>query len=409
MRVLVIGAGVVGVTTAWYLVQEGHQVTVAEAASGPGEGATFANAGGVCPGFAGPWAAPGMPLKALRWMFQNTAPLKIRPRFDAAQWRWLAAFLANCRAARFAANKERMQRSAHYSKECLVRLREELGLDYDHAALGVLQIFADQAEMAHGRRSAEVLARLGIPHQLLDAQEILAIEPALGHAKVPIAGGLHLSEDETGDSHLFTLRLSERLAALGCEFRFDTPVKRLQHAGNRITGAVAGNGEVMTADAYVIATGSRAPALLAPVGISVPIYPVKGYSLTVEIIDEARAPRSSVMDENSKVMITRLGSRIRAAGVAELAGHDPSLDPAAQAAISGRVAALFPEAADYASSAWWCGFRPMTPDGPAIVGQRGPANLFVNIGHGSNGWTQACGTSRVLSDIISGREPAIAI
>src|SRR5690625_1110124 len=408
MRVLVIGAGVVGVTTAWYLTQAGHEVSVIEAASGPGKGATFGNAGGVCPGFAGPWAAPGMPLKALRWMFQRTAPLKIRPRLDPAQWRWLVAFLRNCSATCFAANKERMQRSAHYSKRCLVELREELGLEYDHASLGVLQIFADAGEMAHGRRSANVLARLGIPHRLLDAGEILEVEPALAKAEAPLAGGLHLIEDETGDSHLFTRQLAERLALQGGEFRFNTRIEHLHHDRSRITGAVADNGERLGADAYVIATGSHAPALLSTIGISVPIYPVKGYSLTARIEDDARAPWSSVMDEHSKLMITRLGNRIRAAGVAELAGHDARIDGAAQRAISSRVSTLFPGAADYQSAAWWCGFRPMTPGGPAIVGRRGYDNLYLNIGHGSNGWTQACGTSRVLADLISGREPAIA-
>src|SRR5690625_1906034 len=271
MRVLVIGAGVVGVTSAWYLAQAGHQVSVVEAASGPGQGATFGNAGGVCPGFAGPWAAPGMPLKALRWMFQNTAPLKVRPRLDPAQWRWLAAFLRNCTAARFAANKERMQRSAHYSKKCLVELREELGLDYDHASLGVLQVFADEAEMALGRRSAEVLVRLGIPHRLLNAEQILEVEPALAKAGAPLAGGLHLIEDETGDSHLFTTQLAERLVALGCEFRFNTHIESLRHERGGITGAVTGNGKLMVADIYVIATGSLAPSLLSPIGLSVPI------------------------------------------------------------------------------------------------------------------------------------------
>lgn len=409
MRILVIGAGVVGVTTAWYLTRDGHQVTVVDGAAGPAEGASFGNAGGVCPGFAGPWAAPGMPLKALRWMFQASAPLKIRPRLDPAQWRWLLAFLRNCTAARFAVNKERMQRSAHYSKACLVALRDELGLDYDQASLGVLQVFANEDEMALGRRSAEVLTRLGIAHRLLDAQGIAGVEPALASAHAPLAGGLHLIGDETGDSHLFTRQLAERLAALGCDFRFSTPVVGLEQGAAGITGARTAQGEVLTADAYVVATGSHAPELLSPIGVRVPIYPVKGYSLTVTIADEARAPRSSVMDEHSKLMITRLGNRIRVAGVAELAGHDARIDPAAQKAIAGRVAALFPGGSDYAKAEWWCGFRPMTPSGPAIVGQRGPDNLFLNVGHGSNGWTQACGTSRVLADIISGREPAIAI
>lgn len=409
MRVIVIGAGVVGITTAWYLTQDGHQVSVVDAKAGPAEGATFGNAGGVCPGFAGPWAAPGMPLKALRWMFRDSAPLKVRPRLDPAQWRWLAAFIRNCTSSRFAENKERMQRSAHYSKACLVSLREELGLEYDHASLGVLQVFANEEEMAGGRRSAEVLRRLDVPHRLLSAGEIGEVEPALAAADVPLAGGLHLSDDETGDSRLFSLRLTERLAALGCAFHFDTPVVAFERAHDRITCVRTADGGVMVADAFVVAAGSQAPRLLSPISVRVPIYPVKGYSLTARITDEALAPRSSVMDEHSKVMITRLGGRIRAAGVAELAGHDTGLDHSALDAITLRVAALFPGAADYASSAYWCGFRPMTPGGPAIVGRRGYANLFLNVGHGSNGWTQACGTSRVLADLIAGRQPAIAI
>ncbi|MFV0332451.1 MAG: D-amino acid dehydrogenase [Tropicimonas sp.] len=409
MRIIIIGAGVVGVTTAWYLTKDGHQVTVLDAAPGPAEGASFGNAGGVCPGFAGPWAAPGMPLKALRWMFTPGAPLRIRPRPDPAQWRWLAAFLRNCTASRFAANKERMQRSAHYSKACLVELREELGLDYDNAALGVLQVFATAQEMEGARRSAEVLKRLEIPHRLLTPAEIAGIEPALAASGVPLSGGLHLTGDETGDSHLFTLRLTERLKSAGCDFRFNTAVTALDQADGRITGLRTGRGEVLSADGYVLATGSRAPDLLAPLKVNVPVYPVKGYSLTADILDDGLAPRSSVMDEHSKLMITRLGRRIRAAGVAELAGHDERLDRRALAAITRRVEALFPGAADYAASRHWCGFRPMTPDGPAIVGRSGHDNLYLNIGHGSNGWTQACGTGRVLGDVISGRQPAIAL
>ncbi|AVO38658.1 D-amino acid dehydrogenase [Pukyongiella litopenaei] len=409
MRILVIGAGVVGVTTAWYLVQDGHQVTVVDQNPGPAEGASFGNAGGVCPGFAGPWAAPGMPQKALRWMFVQGAPLRIRPRLDPAQWRWLAAFLRNCTAARFAANKERMQRSAHYSKACLVELRDQLGLAYDHASLGVLQLFADDSELAGGRRSAEVLRKLGIAHRLLGPGEIAEVEPALAVAEASFAGGLHLTDDETGDSRLFTEQLVTRLKSLGCSFRFGNCIAALEQSGGRISAARTDRGEVLQADGFVIATGSRAPELLGPLKIDVPIYPVKGYSLTAEITDEARAPRSSVMDEHSKLMITRLGRRIRVAGVAELAGHDPRLDSGALAAIARRASAIFPGAADYGTASQWCGFRPMTPDGPAIVGQRGHENLYLNIGHGSNGWTQACGTSRVLADIISGRPPAVSL
>lgn len=409
MRILVIGAGVVGITTAWYLTRDGHQVTVVDALGGPSEGASYGNAGGVCPGFAGPWAAPGMPIKALRWMFSRSAPLKIRPRMDFAQWRWLAAFMRNCTPARFAANKERMQRSAHYSRACLVQLREELSLEYDHATRGVLQIFATSEEMEGGGRSAAVLEGLGVPHRLVGPDEIAKIEPALAANGVPLSGGLHLTEDETGDSRIFSQRVAEKLAALGTEFRYNTRIIGLKSAGARITGATTETGEVLTFDAYVVAAGSRAPEILRNVRIRVPIYPVKGYSLTCKIVDDERAPYSSVMDEHSKIMITRLGSRIRAAGVAELAGHDEHIYAATIAALKSRVSELFPGAADYDSGSFWCGFRPMTPDGPAIVGRHSYDNLYLNVGHGSNGWTQACGTSRVLADIVSGRPPEIEI
>nr|WP_163272176.1 D-amino acid dehydrogenase [Chelativorans alearense] len=406
MRVLVIGAGIVGVTTAWYLTKQGHEVTVVERCSGPAMETSFANAGGVCPGFVGPWAAPGMPLKALKWMFKESAPLKFRPRLDVRQWSWMFRFLLNCTAARFAENKARMQLMAHYSKTCLVALREETGIAYDNAANGVLQIFATQEEMEGGARAAAVLERLGIAHRLVGREDVNAIEPALKTSAAEIRGGLHLPNDETGDCQLFCVRLAELLTARGCGFRYGTGVLRLDHAAGRIEKAVTTAGDIK-ADAYVVACGPFAPALLRTVGIRMPVYPVKGYSITCEITAPDQAPQSSVMDEHSKVMITRLGNRLRAAGVAEIAGFDRNLRETALADIRERARALFPDAADYARSSVWCGFRPMTPDGPARVGATEFGNLFVNAGHGSNGWTQACGTSSYLAAMISGRRPEI--
>jgi D-amino-acid dehydrogenase len=406
MKILVVGAGVVGVTTAWYLTKHGHQVTVVEHRSGPAMETSFGNAGGVCPAFAGPWAAPGMPLKALKWMFSESAPLKFRPRLDMGQWTWMAAFLANCTAKRFAANKARMQRMAHYSKACLVALREETGITYDNAAKGVLQIFATEEEMEGGARSAAILKRLGIAHRLVDREGVEAIEPALKASPVEISGGLHLPEDETGDCRLFCERLAGILEARGCAFRYDTRALRLDRAGSRIESVLTTAGE-MQADAYVVACGPFAPALLRTAGIRLPVYPVKGYSISCDIAEPGRAPRSSVMDEHSKVMITRLGTRLRAAGVAEVAGFDHTPRESAIANIRARVRALFPEAADYERASTWYGFRPMTPDGPSRVGATGIGNLFINAGHGSNGWTQACGTSAYLADIISGTSPEI--
>lgn len=404
MRIIVVGAGVVGVTTAWYLLKDGHDVTVVERNVGPALETSFANAGGICPGFAGPWAAPGMPIKALRWLFQESAPLKIRPRMDPAQWAWLAQFMMNCTSKRFDRNKVQMQAMAHYSKRCLNELVEETGINYDAGRQGILHLFTTDSEMALGRRSSAVLETLGIEHRLLDASQISSVEPALAQSPQRFSGGIHLTTDETGDCHLFTERLADYARELGVRFLYQTAATQLSVRGNQVIGLET-RGETLKADAYVVAAGPFSRRLLSGAGISVPLYPVKGYSLTCEFSDTSCAPLSSVMDEHSKVMITRLGTRLRAAGMAELTGFDTTLRPAAQRLILDRLRTLFPNAADYDMAEWWCGFRPMTPDGPTRVGRTAIPNLFINVGHGSNGWTQACGTSRVLADTVSGRTP----
>lgn len=411
MHIIVVGAGVVGVTTAWYLANEGHQVTVIERASGPALQTSFGNAGGVCPSFAGPWAAPGMPLKALRWMFQPSAPLLLRPKFDVAQWRWLWQFMRNCTDQRFAENKARMQAMAHYSLRCLQDLRAETGIDYDHGDKGVLQVFATADELAGGERAAAVLAKLNIPHRLVGASEAQRIEPALTHSNATIVGGLHLPEDETGDSYLFTQRLAHLARERGVRFIYDTQVNGLvleKQGQGQLKGVQTVDGPEY-ADACVLACGPYVAPLLARAKLHLPVYPVKGYSMTWQVTDDSRAPQSSLMDEHSKVMITRLGDRIRAAGMAEVTGYDTRLRAPALQSLSARTAALFPGAAQYDKGQAWCGFRPMTPDGPAMVGPTRIAGLYLNAGHGSNGWTQACGTSRSLADLISGKLPEVPL
>ena len=406
MKILVLGAGVVGTTCAYYLAEAGHEVVVVDRQSGPARETSFANAGGVCPSFAGPWAAPGMPLKVVRWLFASHAPLMLRPRLDPSQWRWLAAFVRNCTAERFARNKARMQRIAHYSKACLVALRDTTGIAYDHGTGGVLQIFRTAEEIEGGARSAKVLASFEIPHRLVDADEARRIEPALSTARVPIAGGLHLPADETGDCHMFTSALVELLRQRGVTFRFDTTVERLVVEGGRLDSVETSRGPIR-ADVTVVALGAEAVFLLRPVGIDLPIYPVKGYAVTLQVDSDAKAPRSSVMDEHSKVMITRLGNRIRAAGVAEVAGYDRTATPRQCAAVENVVRDLFPSAASDGGTDIWAGLRPMTPDGPPYLGRTPIAGLILNLGQGSNGWTQASGCGQIVADLVSGRQPAI--
>jgi D-amino-acid dehydrogenase len=409
MRVMVLGAGVIGTTCAYYLTKAGHDVVVVERQRGPALETSFANAGGICPGFAGPWAAPGMPLKVARWLFARHAPVAWRPRLDTYQWRWLARFLRNCGTERFARNKAHMQRIAHYSKACLGELRAETGIAFDHGMGGVLQLFRTEEELAGAENSTRVLAQFGVTHRILDAAGVLAAEPALRIAAVKFAGGLHLPDDETGDCHKFTLALAELLRQRGVAFKFDTNVRHLLHDGGRVTGIVTDAG-TLTADAYVIALGSATARVLRPLGIDLPIYPVKGYSFTIDVNDTVAAPRSSVMDEHYKVMITRLGNRIRVAGVAEIAGYDLSVRPSGPATVLTSLRELFPQVADAAKTLAvkpWARLRPMTPDGPPYLGATGIANLFVNAGQGSNGWTQACGCGRIVADVVSGKRPEI--
>lgn len=406
MKALVLGAGVIGTTCAYYLSKAGHEVTVVDRQPGPALETSFGNAGGVCPGFAGPWAAPGMPVKILRWLFARHAPLSLRPHFDRQQWRWLVAFLRNCTTERFAHNKARMQRIAHYSKACLMALREETGIAYHHGTGGVLQVFRTSEEVDAAHRAVKVLQSFDVNHRLVNLQEAMKIEPALEHATITLAGGLHLPDDETGDCYLFTTRLAERLQDQGVVFKFDTPIHGLMREGDAIAGIRTSHG-TLTADCYVVALANDAPFLLRPFGIDIPIYPVKGYAITIASVRADRSPRSSVIDEHSKVMVTRLGDRVRAAGTAEIAGYDRAVTIQKAKTVLDTFRALFPQAGDYAQASYWAGLRPMTPDGPPYLGETPLRNLLLNVGQGSNGWTQACGCGRIIADLVSRRQPDI--
>ncbi|MDK3022995.1 D-amino acid dehydrogenase [Cupriavidus taiwanensis] len=409
MRVLVLGSGVIGVTSAWYLAKAGHEVTVVDREAGPALGTSFANAGQISPGYASPWAAPGVPLKAIKWMFQEHAPLSIRPDGTLFQLQWMWQMLQNCSAARYAVNKERMVRLAEYSRDCIRALRAETGIAYEGRQQGTLQVFRTDEQLHGAAKDIAVLEQAGVPYQLLSREELAASEPALAAVRHKLAGGLRLPNDETGDCALFTQRLAGMAATLGVRFLYNRSIDRLMSQGDAVTGAVV-DGEPMAADLVVVALGSWSTQLVKPFlrGITnLPVYPLKGFSITVPLTDASRGPVSTVLDETYKVALTRFDDRIRVGGMAQIVGYDRSLDPAKRRTLEHVVTDLFPGAGDVSQATFWTGLRPMTPDGTPIVGPTQVRGLWLNTGHGTLGWTMACGSGKLLSDLVSGKSPAI--
>ncbi|SMH31615.1 D-amino acid dehydrogenase [Mesorhizobium australicum] len=408
MKILVLGGGVIGVTSAWYLAKAGHEVTVLERQAGPALETSFANAGEISPGYSSPWAGPGVPVKAVKWLLMKYGPLAVRPGLDPAMWTWLVQMLRNCTSARYAVNKARMVPIAEYSRDCLRDMRTETGIAYDERSLGTLQLFRTQYQLDGIGGDIEVLKRFDVPFEVLDRAGCIAAEPALARVADTFVGGLRLPGDETGDCHMFTNALGALAAKAGVDFRHGVTVKEIVHDGRRATGVSTDKG-TFDADAVVVAFGSYSPRLLRPVGIRVPVYPVKGYSLTLPVTDAAAAPMSTVMDETYKVAITRLGDRIRVGGTAEIAGYDLSLRPSRRAPLEHSFTSLFGAGGSVEQATFWCGLRPMTPDGPPIIGPTEIAGLYLNTGHGTLGWTMACGSGHVLADIVSGKAPDIDV
>ena len=406
MRVVILGSGVVGVASAWYLAQAAHQVTVIDRQAGPALETSAANAGQISPGYAAPWAAPGVPLKAIKWMFQRHAPLAIRLDGSRFQLEWMWQMLRNCDMRHYQQNKSRMVRIAEYSRDCLKALRQQTGIAYEGRQGGTLQLFRTAQQYESAAKDIAVLQDAGVPYELLEASRLAQAEPALAATQHKLTGGLRLPNDETGDCQLFTQRLAQMAAEAGATFRFNTPVDGLIQEGNKIAGVQCGS-ERITADAYVVAFGSFSTALLNDI-VNVPVYPLKGYSLTIPITQAEAAPVSTVLDETYKVAITRFDNRIRVGGMAEIVGYNTRLLPARRSTLEMVVGDLFPQGGDIAQATFWSGLRPMTPDGTPIVGRTPLKNLFLNTGHGTLGWTMACGSGQLLADIISGRTPAIA-
>ncbi|AXB02306.1 D-amino acid dehydrogenase [Aeromonas caviae] len=407
MDIVVLGGGVVGVTSAWYLAKAGHKVTLLERRDGVALETSHANAGQISPGYASPWAAPGIPLKAAKWLLQKHAPFTVRPTSDPFQLRWMLKMFANCTPAAYAVNKGRMVRLAEYSRDCMKQLRGELALDYEGRQLGTLQLFRSQAQRDASQRDIAVLEEYGVPYQSLDADGCEAVEPALARVRGKVVGGLRLPGDETGDCFRFTQALADEARRLGVNFVFNCAIDEVELAKGRAVAVRAGE-QRFKADAIVCALGSYGTGFLRPLGIELPVYPVKGYSLTLPMTDAEGAPRSTVLDETYKVAITRFDERIRVGGMAELSGFNLALNPRRHDTLAMVVRDLFPQGGDLEQATFWTGLRPMTPDGTPLVGPSPIPGLWLNTGHGTLGWTMAAGSGQLLSDLISGNTPDIS-
>ena len=412
MKILVLGSGVVGVTSAYYLAQKGFDVTVIDRQEAVGLETSFANAGQISPGYSAPWAAPGVPMKTLKWLFQRHAPLAIKPDMTFWQLQWTYRLLQNCTAKRYDINKERMVRLAEYSRDCLGALRAESGITYEARTQGTLQVFRTQKQLDAEAKDIAVLSRIGVPFEHLDPDGCARVEPALAAVKDQLLGGLRLPGDETGDCQLFTTHLAEKAKALGVKFLHQVSIKRLLTENGQLTGVevlVGSDTQVLQADHYVVALGSYSRALMLGLGLQIPVYPVKGYSLTVPVVNSAASPVSTVMDETYKVAITRFDNRIRVGGMAELAGFDLSLNPRRRETLEMVLNGLFPNGGDVSNALFWTGLRPMTPDGTPIIGQASASyrNVWLNTGHGTLGWTMACGSGKIIADLIAQHKTAI--
>ncbi len=409
MKVIVLGAGVIGTTSAWYLARAGHEVTVVDRQSQPGLETSFANGGQISVSHSEPWANPTAPLQILRWLGREDAPLLFRPRLEAAQWLWGLRFLLECLPARARGNTAQALALAVYSREQLRELRRETGIAYDAQTRGILHLYEDRRELVHAREQVDFLRARGLDVSLRTLEECITLEPALKHAAHRFAGAAYARGDESGDASMFTRNLAELCRRQGVRFRFNVNVVRIDCESGLATRVVLddehGAEDSMRADAYVVALGSYSPLLLRPMGIALPVYPVKGYSITVPLAPGDEAPCISLTDHSRKLVFSRLGERLRVAGTAELNGYDTEINAVRCRALVDRCFELFPRAGRPADAQFWTGLRPATPSNLPVVGRSRIPNVYLNTGHGTLGWTLSCGSGRALADIVSGRRP----
>ncbi|WP_286220450.1 D-amino acid dehydrogenase [Marinobacter apostichopi] len=410
MHIAVLGAGVVGTTTAWYLQRQGHQVTVIDRQSNAGLETSFANGGQVSVSHAEPWANPSAPLKVLKWLFRADAPLLFRPRLDLAQWRWALAFLRECTSARAAFNIRQMVNLGTYSRAQLQALRREAGIEYDALSKGILHFYTNPQEFDGALKPTRIMQDLGCDRQIIDAERAVELEPALKPIRDRIAGATYTSEDESGDARKFTQNLAKKCAEAGVEFLYGTDVLDFERAGDRILGVQVlkdGVHNTFRADAYVLSLGSYSAPMARKIGLTLDIYPTKGYSITVPVKNEKAAFKVSLTDDEYKLVYSRLGDRMRVAGTAELNGYSRDLNYTRCRAIVRRTAEIMPEAGHWDQAQFWTGLRPATPSNVPYIGKSHFANLYLNTGHGTLGWTHSCGSAAALADIVAGRKPEV--
>jgi len=401
-----MGAGVVGVTTAYYLLKDGHQVTVIDRQPDAGLETSFANGGQISVSHTESWASPEAPWLMLKWIGRDDAPLLLRLRFDPQLMAWGLKFLANCTHDRAVINLKKNLRLALLSRRLLGELREDTGIVYDHLTRGILQIYRDEDAYQIALRNAAVLHELGSHNHELTAQQCLDLEPALEARRDRLVGGIHTPDDESGDARAFTQNLARICENMGGNFIYDTSIDGLSVEAGAVTGVATSRGE-MKANAYVLSLASYGPALVRRIGIKLPIYPTKGYSVTVPTNGHNGAPTVSITDEHNKIVYSRLGDRLRVAGTAEFAGYDTHLNEKRARSILGHARAQFPGAGNFDQAEFWTGLRPMTPDGVPLMGATRLSNLYLNTGHGTLGWTHACGSGRTVADLIGGRNPEV--
>ena len=416
-HVVVLGAGIIGVSTAWHLLQQGHRVTVVDRQPEAALETSFANGAQISVSFCEPWANAGAPFKVAKWLLRDDSPLLFRPRLDPHQWRWGLSFLGQCSDAAFERNVRQLVALGRYSHESLKAMVADTGIQYQRLERGILHFFSSEADFQAGAAASELMRRYGVDRRVLDRDAVLKVEPALAAFGPNIHGGTFTPSDESGDARVFTQQLAARCQALGAEFLFDTAIEGIDTAAGQVSGvrvrqASTGAASTLTGDSYVAAAGSYTAPLLRPLGIWLNIYPAKGYSATMRLKRPQDASVVSLLDDTRKIAISRLGDQIRVAGTAELAGFDTSLDGSTArkrcAALVQRYDELFPGVADTSEPNFWTGLRPSTPTNIPYIGRSKIANLWLNAGHGTLGWTHGAGSGQALAELISGQRPALA-